>query len=623
MDKLAGSLIVNIPEATRRGYTFRGWFTEPGGAGLDVYTQTVPEDGITIYANWTPNTYLATFHVNGGDGEVPEPVLVTYDDLYGNGNEYVTADTESGYTKGDAYGDLPVTTYTGYKLLGWSTEPNRNASGAVRVENDTAANIFASDHVLYAQWKQLEVIPKNAIDFGSRETVTYDGNDHTVDYTVNTELQYNDEDYNGSNMKYFTEELLSDMKLEYKRQGIISEWEPAAVDAGIYDVKVTRAADGNFTAFTGIYYGVLEVKKAPSEMREAPSNYCIFETYYGNLLMNPAYITGYTGDGTVQFAATSSPDIEPSEDAWTGGVISNRYTSGSFYLWTRLSEGNNYLASNAVCSKSAFTRTGDAPKPLIADDYDNGQGFWYTLRVQTSTTHLSGTDSYIYATINGQKYYLDSDENDHENGDNREYLVGMTNSMYSAKDSVDVEISLVSKGTKPGWKLGELQIIVYKKTGNDAASMASDLSKEPVMKSDVLTAEDWFLTDDYPRDSKTYTITGLGRELSYEISGAQGTVDVTTSGSVKVSFSKNTTDSRRGLTYDAWQRVSAPVIEASFGLDSSFDRYLTWRNENGSWSFSFNKSTLYEKMLEAGIYQLTLTYGIRGASQRTMYVTIP
>lgn len=623
VDKLAGSLIVNIPEASRRGYTFRGWFTEPGGAGQDAFTQTVPEEGITIYALWTPNTYCATFHMNGGDGNVPAPVLVTYDDLYENGNVYVAADTEDGFVKGDAYGKLPVPTYTGYKFLGWSTEPDRKAEDAVRVEDTTIANIYDSHHVLYAQWSKLEVVPQNVFNFGSRQYTTYNGSGQTASYSVNTDLQYNDEDYYGSNMKYFTEEMLSNVEISYKRDGILSEWEPAAVNAGVYDVKITRPADGNFSAFTGIYYGVLEVEKAQSVMRQTPTASCIQEMYYGNLVMDPDYITNYTGDGAVQFAVTSSASSRPSESAWSSGIVSNRYTSGSFYLWTRLSEGNNYKASNAVCSSTSISRTGSAPKALIVDDYD-GQGFWYMLQVKTSDTSKAGTDSEVYAIIDGQSYYLDSDANDHETGDNRKYRVAMGNSMFDATDSIDVTISLEKHKLMPGWKLGYLQLHMYKKTGNSLADIAKDLARDPVLSSDVCTANDWFLTDDYPRSSKTYTITGLGRNLNYSVSGPQGTVDATGSGWVEMAVDMTVTDAKRGgLTYNAWQRKNAPVFTASFGMDKAFDKYLDWSIEDGRVVCSFSKSALCAAMREAGIYQLTLNYGISGKSTRTMYVTIP
>ncbi len=616
VDKLTGSLIVNIPETTRRGYTFRGWFTEPEGEGQDAFTQTVPEDGITLYALWTPNTYKATFHMNGGDGNVPEPVLVTYDDTYGNGN--VQVPSEEGYVKGDAYGDLPVPTYTGYKFLGWSTMTNRRADGAERTEEDTVADIYDSDHVLYAQWKKLEVIPENAFVFGGRETSAYDGSVKTAEYAINTGLAYNDEDYDGGNVKYFTEELLSDAQVVYKRQGILSEWESEPVNAGVYDAKVTRPADGNFTGFTGIYYGVMEVKKAESSMRETPTASCIREMYYGNLLMEPDRITNYTGDGAVQFAVTSSSSKTPSESDWTSGIIYNEDTAGSFWLWTRLSEGVNYKASNAVCSASAISRTGSAPKQLI-----NDEDFWYFLQVTTSSEKKSGTDSGVFASIgnNPGRVQMEGDENDHEQGDSRSYQVWVENFLPNATDSIPVTISLDKGGTYPGWKLGSLQLHLYRKTGN---GLISDLQKSPVLSSNKLNIEEWFLTDDYPRSSKTYTLTGLGRNLNLNISGPTGTVDVTKGGTTTLSISETVSDARRGnMSYNGYQRKFAPEFTASFTQDQTFDRYLTWRHENGSWKVTVDNTGLYNRMMEEGIYQLTMSYGVKSKGLQTVYFSVP
>lgn len=617
VDKLTGSLIVNIPEAVRRGYTFRGWFTEPEGEGQDAFTQTVPEDGITLYALWTPNTYRAEFHMNGGDGNVPEPVLVTYDDTYGNGN--VQVPSEEGYVKGEAYGDLPIPTYTGYKFLGWSTMPNRRADGAERVEEDTVADIYDSDHVLYAQWKKLEVIPENAFVFGGRQYTTYDGSPKTAEYTINTGLAYNDEDYDGGNVKYFTEELLSDAQIVYMRQGILSEWESEPTNAGIYNAKITRPADGNFTGFTGIYYGVLEVEKAESSMRDTPTASCIDEMYYGNLLMNPDRITNYTGDGAVQYAVTSSSSKTPSESDWTTGIVYNGDTSGSFWLWTRLSEGVNYKASNAVCSASAISRTGSAPKQLI-----NDEDFWYFLQVTTSTTDKAGTDSGVFASIgnNTGRVKLDQEgEDDHENGDSRRYQVWMEDFVPNATSSINVTISLDKGGNKPGWKLGSLQLHLYKKTGN---GLISDLQKGPVLSSDKLTANDWFLTDDYPRSSKTYTLTGLGRNLNLSISGPTGSVDVTKGGTTTLSISETVSDTRRGgMSYNGYQRKFAPEFTASFTQDQTFDRYLTWSHENGSWKVTVDNTGLYSRMMEEGMYQLTLSYGVKEKGLQTVYFSVP
>ncbi len=51
---------------TRTGYTFVGWRTDAtGGAAYDFNAAPVTGD-LTLYAQWTPNTYTVTFNSNGG-----------------------------------------------------------------------------------------------------------------------------------------------------------------------------------------------------------------------------------------------------------------------------------------------------------------------------------------------------------------------------------------------------------------------------------------------------------------------------------------------------------------------------------------------------------------------------
>lgn len=626
MDKLVGSLIVNIPEPTRRGYTFRGWFTEPDGYGQSALTQTIPAEGITIYAYWTPNPYIVTFHMNGGDGTVPEDLVVTYDALYGNGNHYVYApEAEFGFAKGEAYGPLPSPTWTEHTFLGWSTMVDRKAAGALHVQDSTVADIYDEHHTVYAQWKPLEIIPKNVYVFGSRETYVYDGTGKTADFYVDTNKTYIETDYYETVTKNFTEELLSDAVVEYKRQGILSQWTSEAVNAGIYDVKITRQRDSNFTKFEQIYYGALEIEKAPSSMNQTPTAACIDDEYYGNLIMNRDAITNYVGDGTVEFAATTST-AAPSSSAWTSGIVYNSSTASSFYLWVRLSEGDNYKASSGVRSESKITLSESGPKSLITDDYGSG-AFWYTLEVKTSDTSKSGTDSEVYAQIgNGPKVYLDSDANDHETGDCREYLVTMDNHVPRAVSSIPVTISLKKGGLAPGWKLGYLRLNVYKKTGNDLMSAMKDLSKEPVLRSDKYVEEDWFLADQNGRSSAEFTITGLGRDLSYTITGHTGNLDVTAGGRTYLTMSDTVKDSNRGgLTYNASQRYSTPKFTASFDQDKAFNKYLEWYHDDsaGEWVCTVNCDDIYDRMMEIGIYQLTLKYGISSEGLKTIYVTVP
>lgn len=114
---------------TRTGYSFTGWNTRANGSGTayaaSASQSSTTSSNITLYAQWTANTYTATFNANGGTVS-PSSKVVTY---------------------GSPYGDLPTPTRPGYEFKGWYTE----ASGGSRVHSGTTVST-ASNHTLYAQW---------------------------------------------------------------------------------------------------------------------------------------------------------------------------------------------------------------------------------------------------------------------------------------------------------------------------------------------------------------------------------------------------------------------------------------------------------------------------------------
>ena len=140
----------DLPVPTRTGYTFDGWFTST------QYTTEVTEDTVVegksdkiLYAKWVGNEYTITF--DAGDGTVsPATKTVTY---------------------GQAYGELPVPTYTGHIFGGWFNEDD---------EVITAQNIVdvADDQTLTAVW----TLEQYTVSFTTDGHGTVDVNSITVDY---------------------------------------------------------------------------------------------------------------------------------------------------------------------------------------------------------------------------------------------------------------------------------------------------------------------------------------------------------------------------------------------------------------------------------------------------------
>ena len=131
---------ISLPSSTRVGYTFNGWYTaasggtKVGGSG-GSYTPTA---NVTLYAQWTQQTYTITFNSNGGSTPNPSTKSVTYDSTYGT---------------------LPTVTRTGYTFAGWYTA----TSGGSKIESSTKVTV-TSAQTLYAQWT------------ANNYTVTFDAN---------------------------------------------------------------------------------------------------------------------------------------------------------------------------------------------------------------------------------------------------------------------------------------------------------------------------------------------------------------------------------------------------------------------------------------------------------------
>ena len=129
---------------TRTGYTFNGWnekadgtgtkwtLTSPGVYEYGSYWKWTYTKNITLYAQWTANTYTIAYNANGGTGSTASSSH-TYD--------VAKTLTANGFTR------------TGYTFAGWNTKADgsgTNYSNSQSVKNLTST---AGETVtLYAKW---------------------------------------------------------------------------------------------------------------------------------------------------------------------------------------------------------------------------------------------------------------------------------------------------------------------------------------------------------------------------------------------------------------------------------------------------------------------------------------
>ena len=119
---------LTLPEPTRYGYNFKGWFTNKEGSGEALKSPYTPTDNVTLYAKWEEKTkYTITFMMNDGTDIVYEKLNVIE-------NEVSILPTES-------------PTRNGFRFTGWYTDSNTNTE----YDFDLKIN---QNITLYAGWAE-------------------------------------------------------------------------------------------------------------------------------------------------------------------------------------------------------------------------------------------------------------------------------------------------------------------------------------------------------------------------------------------------------------------------------------------------------------------------------------
>lgn len=122
-------LLLTTEVPLKAGYVFNGWNTKSDGTGTDYASgeKYTTNASLTLYAQWTVNTYTVIFNTEGGDCPA----------------------TSKTVTYGLPYGELPTPTRDGYTFNGWFTA----ADGGDQITADTTA-IITENQTLYAHWTE-------------------------------------------------------------------------------------------------------------------------------------------------------------------------------------------------------------------------------------------------------------------------------------------------------------------------------------------------------------------------------------------------------------------------------------------------------------------------------------
>lgn len=126
---------------TRTGYTFAGWSTSEGGSvvysnGQSVSNLTADQNGnVTLYAQWTVNTYNVTLHLNGGK--------------FVEGYQGVTSYT---YGTTTMLPDAEQVTRSGYRFDGWYADEKFQDGPYTEISDTDVGN-----KEFYARWTMYNI----------------------------------------------------------------------------------------------------------------------------------------------------------------------------------------------------------------------------------------------------------------------------------------------------------------------------------------------------------------------------------------------------------------------------------------------------------------------------------
>ena len=173
----SGSAIGTLPETTKEGNTFAGWFTDATG-GTQVSASTTVSADVTWYAHYSKNSYTLTWDANGGQ---------------------LSGSYTSGTVQYGAAITAPTATFEGHTFIGWNVTPATTmpaANTTYTAQWSVAAKHFLQnlDGTYPATPEAIENVTGGAGEYVTPAVKTYDGfitpETQTVRIGETTEVTY-------------------------------------------------------------------------------------------------------------------------------------------------------------------------------------------------------------------------------------------------------------------------------------------------------------------------------------------------------------------------------------------------------------------------------------------------
>ena len=556
---------VTLPAGpTRAGYTFAGWFAAAtGGSALSSpYTPGVTAP-ITIYAQWTANSFTVTYNYNSATG----------------GNTIASAT----FSVGGTALTLPTPTRTGYSFGGWYSDSGFNTSiGAAGASYSPSASMTA-----YAKWtaNSYTLTYNYNLATGGNSTVsdsfTVGGSALTLPTPTRTGYSfggwYSDTGYTTS---------IGAAGASYSPSASMTAY--AKWTANSYTVSYDSQLGSAVAAGSFATGGTVILPAAPTRLGYTFAGW--FAAASGGSALTSPYAPGVTSAITLYAQwAVAQQTISYSANAGTGSVSA---TTG------------NTAATVSLASGVGFSRSG-----YTLDHWNtaaNNTGTTYSLSAASVTMPAGGLTLFAIWTAN--TYTITYNAN------------GGTGNMVHVSEPYTtggIAVSVPGAGTlvKTGYTFGGWATTAngtaLSGTGATAFTTASDVTLYAVWIAGTYTI--------------TYNING--GTGSAQRSGSSVTTDSYTTGGSTVALPGTGTLAKPGYTFGGWATSAggAALTGASvsaFTTDTDLTLYVVWTPVNYSVAYNSNSADSGTSPTDSTSYNIGQNITVRantGTLTRTGY----
>ena len=416
--------IITLQAPTKTGYTFGRWYKEDAFATPVTQITEGSTGDITLYAQWTPNTYTIQFDANEGTGEMED--------------QSFTYDAEPTSLSANIFERV------GYNFNSWNTA--QDGTGDRYNDKAEVQNLTAEAKgvvTLYAQWEEKQLINYRTLCTYNIEYTNLEGTTHTnpVTYTAadlplifTAPSAREGYTFAGWNLETLTAETRGDQEVEaqwtvnqytvtWKLNG--GQWQGGGTDDRVnnhnYGAEVTKPVDPSRTGYTFTGWSPAEIPETmPAENLEftaqwTPTPYTVtwklggieyatstvsIENPLSTAPENPS--DGELGCCADKFMGWSSQQSPSAGDIFTEDNIPSNVTTAKIYYAVFATTAQGVGTSIADFSEMGYENGTAVTDPIVLGDGEGHGDATITLeKAQSSsnapTYYTDGEAVRIYA----------------------------------------------------------------------------------------------------------------------------------------------------------------------------------------------------------------------------------